>query len=38
MKKSILIVLFLTAAALTGCVHPSDLDTIAPSTKAAPQA
>jgi hypothetical protein len=39
MKKSILIALFLTAAAaLAGCVHPTDLDTIAPATKAAPQA
>lgn len=31
MKKSILLVLFLAAAALTGCVHPHDLDAIAPS-------
>jgi hypothetical protein len=39
MKKTILIGLFLAAAAaLTGCVHPLDLDTIAPSTTPAPQA
>jgi hypothetical protein len=37
MKKSILLVLFLAVAVLTGCVHPADLDAIAPTaTTAAP--
>ena len=37
MKKSILLVLFLGAmAALGGCVHPYDLDAIAPSVRPAP--
>ncbi len=36
MKKSILLLLVLAAAALTGCVHPIDLDTIAPPAKTAP--
>ncbi len=35
MKKSILIVLFLVAAAaLSGCVHPKDLDEISPANAA----
>jgi hypothetical protein len=38
MKKSILLLLVLAAAALAGCVHPVDLDTIAPSAKSAPAA
>ena len=36
MKKSILLLLVLAAAALTGCVHPVDPDTIAPAAKTAP--
>lgn len=35
MKKSILLLLVLAGAALTGCVHPTDLDTIAPAAKSA---
>ena len=39
MKKPVLIALFLAAAAaLTGCVHPKDLDTIAPATPPVSQA
>ena len=38
MKKAILLLLVLAAAALTGCVHPTDLDTIAPAAKSAPAA
>jgi hypothetical protein len=39
MTTSILIALVLAAAAaLTGCVHPTDLDTIAPQATPAPQA
>ena len=38
MKKSILLLLVLGAAVLTGCVHPIDLDTIAPAAKSAPAA
>jgi len=37
MKKSILLLLVVAAAALAGCVHPADLDTIAPSAKSAPK-
>ena len=36
MKKSVLLLLVLAAAALAGCVHPVDLDTIAPATRSAP--
>ncbi len=32
MKKSILLLLVLAGAALAGCVHPADLNTIAPAT------
>ncbi len=35
MKKSVLLLLVLAAAALTGCVHPVDLDTIAPAATSA---
>ncbi len=38
MKKSILLLLVLAATGLAGCVHPADLDTIAPATKSAPTA
>jgi len=38
MKKSILLLLVLASAALAGCVHPADLDTIAPTAKSAPKA
>ena len=38
MKKPILLLLVLVAAALTGCVHPADLDSIAPAAKSAPTA
>ena len=35
MKKSFVLVLCLLAAALVGCVHPGDLDAIAPAAKPA---
>jgi hypothetical protein len=35
MKKSIMLVLVLAAAALAGCVHPTDLNSIAPAAKTA---
>jgi hypothetical protein len=38
MKKSILVVLVLAAAALAGCVGPMDLKEIAPTANAAARA
>jgi outer membrane murein-binding lipoprotein Lpp len=38
MKKSILLLLVLAGTALAGCVHPTDLNTIAPAATSTPSA